>query len=487
MGRRILLVDGDAAFTSSMAAALAAAGHAVETAPDGARALESGLSGKPDVVVTNYHLPVFSGERLRSFLRSNPTTFHIPFVFLLDQDRAADASLAGLGRDTVLVKPLQADHLLHRVEEACSAPRVEAKPSRSSETGVEGNLSDVSLTDLVQIFALNRRTGILAVTHSEEGKVFFRDGGVVSCQVGEVRGEKAFFRLLQWKEGAFRYTPTPVTVSRDISRSPDALLMEGLRQLDEWEALRGKLPRPDQRLALAKDPDTLPRDLRPVTQEVLLLLEFYDRMDDLVNKCSYSDYEIVKTVVGLIQKGIVEVASGSHEAPRPAGPLLAPEQAVRIASALPRDELSPVGYETGRILLLADPPELVRPFLARTGELPEFHLSRDNFSNQEVLASSFGAVGRLDISENAHLLLFLLPCRADYSPVWRPFTEGALGAIILRQPGEEGPGPRLAREILAGRLRLPLLTVETSPAREASPAQALVAFFQLLLPPGAAA
>jgi CheY-like chemotaxis protein len=482
MARKILLVDSDAGFLQTTTDVLARSAFTVETASDGARALEAALAGKPDLVITNYHLPIFSGERLRSFLRNNPTTFHIPFIFLVDEERARDASLASLGKDGVLVKPVGREELLRRIGEAFGADKIERRSVQRGESGVEGNLKDVSLVDLTQIFSLNRRTGILAVSRGgTEGQVYFRNGEVVSCQLGSARGEKAFFRMLHWKDGSFRYSPNDYTVSRDISRSSDALLMEGLRQLDEWAGLAGKMPSDGSLLTLAKNPDDLPNELRPVTQEVLLLLEFYNRVGEIVDKCSYTDYEICRTIIALIQKGIIEVATGPGSPGRPGGPLLSTETAVQVCALLGRDERSQLGYGTGRVLVFADPPELVRDFLARASEIPEFSLSRDNFSNQEVLAFSFGTLGNLVIGETAQIALFLLPCRKDALPAWKPFSEGAMGAILLTRDGAEGESATLARRFVAGGLGLPMLTAAAGPDGMFHPSDVLSRFFALLL------
>ena len=55
-------------------------------------------------------------------------------------------------------------------------------------------------------------------------------------------GEKALFRLLTWKSGSFKFLPSKVNVPHKINRSADNLIMEGLRQFDEWELLKDKFP-----------------------------------------------------------------------------------------------------------------------------------------------------------------------------------------------------------------------------------------------------
>ena len=157
--KKILLVDADEKLLGKLGKRLGKAGFDVKTASEGSGALESALLDKPDLVITNYHLPVFDGERLRAFIKHNPTTTHIPFIFLIDTDRSQDEALASAGGDSVLIKPFRWQEIRDRIGELLDRAREEIpKPSGS---GVEGSLKEVSLVDLLQIFGLNRRTGTL--------------------------------------------------------------------------------------------------------------------------------------------------------------------------------------------------------------------------------------------------------------------------------------------------------------------------------------
>ena len=74
---------------------------------------------------------------------------------------------------------------------------------------------------------------------------------------------------------------------------------------------------------------------------------------------------------------------------------------------------------------------MITLFISSISEDAEFKLSRDNFSNQEIINSSFGAMGNLEVSENTYLQVFLLPSSKQYLPLWRAFSEGAVGAFFL--------------------------------------------------------
>ncbi|MFV1957466.1 MAG: DUF4388 domain-containing protein, partial [bacterium] len=433
MSKRILLADENKTFRRKLGKRLAKAQYTVETTSDGASALEAVLTNKPDLVITNYHLPMFKGERLRAFIRNNPTTFHIPFIFLVNPEREKDFTLASIGPDVCLYKPFRWEEISRRIEEAFNPSLAQKDRLEEKGAGVEGHLEDVNLVDLLQIFSLNRRTGILTITNGDgpEGIIHLKEGDVVSTILGLIVGEKALYRILRWQVGTFKYRPEKFTVARNISRSIDALLMEGMRQLDEWKTLQSKMPPASAHLKLKKGKSELPKNLRPVTREVILLLEFYETVDQIIDKCNFTDYEICKALLGLIQKDIVEVLLDEEEVPREKIPLVSLDQALKIRKILSSSITDFQGTEWGKILLFSPTTDLIKEFTASANYLSEFTLARDNFSNQEIISASFGNLGSLSISEKTKLKLFALPSREEAYPLLKPFSEGSAGAIFL--------------------------------------------------------
>jgi hypothetical protein len=58
----------------------------------------------------------------------------------------------------------------------------------------------------------------------------------VSGAATALRGEDAFYRMLTLVEGDFRVDPSYKPSTRSIQASPEALLLEGMRRLDEQSA-----------------------------------------------------------------------------------------------------------------------------------------------------------------------------------------------------------------------------------------------------------
>jgi hypothetical protein len=102
---------------------------------------------------------------------------------------------------------------------------------------------------MIQILWQGRKTCALRITGgASTGEIDFSDGQVVDARWDTfvrdgasphapsqtLRGEDAFYKMLTLREGDFRLDPAykpPAT--RSIVASPEALLLEGMRRLDE--------------------------------------------------------------------------------------------------------------------------------------------------------------------------------------------------------------------------------------------------------------
>lgn len=99
---------------------------------------------------------------------------------------------------------------------------------------VEGDLKNISLTGLVQIVCLERKTGeLLLIRRGQEGAIFFEKGEIVHAKLDNVIGEEALFNMLSWTDGNFRITDKVTVIAKTISINWNYLLMEGMRRIDE--------------------------------------------------------------------------------------------------------------------------------------------------------------------------------------------------------------------------------------------------------------
>ncbi len=91
-----------------------------------------------------------------------------------------------------------------------------------------------SLADLLRLLSHKVGTGLLEIQNhrSVKGKIFADAGQVIHSELGEVRGEKALYRLFRWSEASFEVLeyPEPTRVPRSIELPTDALVAEAVNK-----------------------------------------------------------------------------------------------------------------------------------------------------------------------------------------------------------------------------------------------------------------
>jgi CheY-like chemotaxis protein len=119
--RTILVADDESHILHVVSLKLKNAGYRVITARDGQEALEMAQQEKPDLLITDYHMPQLSGIELCRKLKQDPATTHIPAIMLTARGYSlepADTEQSGILR--MLSKPFSPRHLLATVEEVLS-------------------------------------------------------------------------------------------------------------------------------------------------------------------------------------------------------------------------------------------------------------------------------------------------------------------------------------------------------------------------------
>jgi two-component system response regulator MprA len=125
IGAHVLLVDDERAIRESLARALQLDGYRVTQAADGAKALDSIRSDRPDAAIVDVMMPNVDGLTLVRVLRAERN--RLPVLMLTARTETSDR-VAGLdaGADDYLAKPFDLPELLARIRALLrrSAPEV---------------------------------------------------------------------------------------------------------------------------------------------------------------------------------------------------------------------------------------------------------------------------------------------------------------------------------------------------------------------------
>lgn len=423
-------------------------GLEVHLCTDGVQALELSLSLFPDMMVLDTEIPLLPSTRLVQILLSNPRTEKIAFFYIGREGEEVDGFRRH--KDNFLPRPFNAEQLLSAILAHCSRLERTEQVGRQ-EKDIRGNLNQISVTDLVQVLGVNRKEGVLTLSNSSgRSTIFMRDGCVINARAGRTDGEKAFYRLLAWDEGDFWFSPGAVDVEVRITTTVDHLIIEGLRQLDEMNAQRASFPRVDACLELKAPRDRLPRGLRPTTQEILILAEYYPLVQDILDHCPRPDFEVLQVLKVLLDKGLLEESKADPGTEISRIPLLTSDEIIVIKDHLGERDLL-LDEASAKLVLLAAEANDIRKFVQVLQGIAEFEPSHDFLLGEDNLG--LGDIGHLTITETFSLRLFALPATAETAPLWTPFCRRLFGVIILSDSQEL----QAAAEFFKFRSRVPVV------------------------------
>src|SRR3979490_1117254 len=97
-----------------------------------------------------------------------------------------------------------------------------------------GELSDLSLAELIELFCNQRKTGRLKVIYSVgPGYFYHQAGSVVHAKIGVLRGIEAVYFALTLPNASFTFSPAFDAPEQTINQPWTSVVLEGLRRMDE--------------------------------------------------------------------------------------------------------------------------------------------------------------------------------------------------------------------------------------------------------------
>jgi tetratricopeptide (TPR) repeat protein len=229
---------------------------------------------------------------------------------------------------------------------------------------IKGSLREASLPDVLQLLSMGKKTGCLSVTHRNNfGYIYFDKGkisyasivnrrdrigdmlvkaGTITMEqlqsaidaqgkhrdkrVGDllvelghitrerlhehvrVQIEEAVYLLFTWNEGTFNFEADVRPERQDllVSISPESLLLEGARRVDEWSMIEKKIPSFDA--VFDADWRKLAATDLPLTAEQQAVLQHLDGRRDItqiIERSGLVEFDVGKALYGLLTAGLI--------------------------------------------------------------------------------------------------------------------------------------------------------------------------------------
>ncbi len=139
------------------------------------------------------------------------------------------------------------------------------------------------------------------------GLIFLRRGLVSKEVLTEtIKGQitESIVQVFAWSEGSYEFIPHAITLDSELPIAIDTqhLLMDGLRTVDEWSQIEGKLEL-DTVFKLVSEPE--PGQLDETEKALLSLVDGESDVSTLINVSPSGDFDTSKALISLEEKGII--------------------------------------------------------------------------------------------------------------------------------------------------------------------------------------
>jgi len=213
---------------------------------------------------------------------------------------------------TSIIKLISVDGAEEVTEEAARQKLEQTGQRRSNVSAagkpMSGSIEEIPLPDLLQLLSTSKKSGVLSVRSDEGlGRIYLRKGQLYFATIDDnydLSPRKAMFRVLTWVAGTFELEPPDEkNVLDELKESTEALLMEGMRQLDEYHRIEPELPGRTDPLSLSVPLDPALKDLDPNELDLLQLTINQGSLQGVLDRSPKSDFETAEKLLGLIKRG----------------------------------------------------------------------------------------------------------------------------------------------------------------------------------------
>jgi pSer/pThr/pTyr-binding forkhead associated (FHA) protein len=264
-------------------------------------------------MVSRKHAKILTDERVVSIqdLGSTNGTFvngeKIRKVELKDGDRI----LIGTSIIKLVALDGNSDHTMSETE---ARNKMQSTANRRPPAkSMSGSIEEIPLPDLLQLLSTSRKSGVVALRSDwGTGRIYLRKGQIYFATIDEsfdVGPRKAMYRMLTWSQGFFELEPPDErAVLEEIQDSTEALLMEGMRQLDEFRALSPKLPQLSAKVAVPRPLMPRLRELKPEELDIFQGAMAGDSVQGLLDGSRQTDLQAAQSLLSLLERGYVVTA-----------------------------------------------------------------------------------------------------------------------------------------------------------------------------------
>ncbi len=313
MNRRlILIIDKDPNNQKVLQNNFIESGYEVEVANNNNEALKL-LQLKPfDAVISELSGPGIDGFNLLETTQKASLNVNIPVVFLTQKNDIWNrVKSLKLGAKDYIVKPIHVKELIARLNMLLF--RIERKSAEENiiKKKFTGKLKDISLFDLIKVFGLEKKTGVLSLLNENgfTGQIFFEIGNIINAGTLAFKGEDAVYKMMTWDRGRFSMHFCEIDVIDEIKVSNLAILLQGAMRMEKRDEILKQLPSLEAVITTTSNfkKITSKQDLAGNLQYFLELFDGKRTLKQIINDSQEDEITTLKRILQLNQLGFLNI------------------------------------------------------------------------------------------------------------------------------------------------------------------------------------
>jgi pSer/pThr/pTyr-binding forkhead associated (FHA) protein len=216
---------------------------------------------------------------------------------------------------TSIIKVVAVEGSVANQSEAEARRKLEAGAQQRQATQgrpMSGVIEEIPLPDLLQLLSTSRKSGVLTTNNGVSiGKIYLRKGQIYFATINDdfsISPQKAIYRMLTWLTGTFELEPSvDLQVMEEMQESTEGLLMEGVRQLDEFRNMQKNLPPLGSPLAVPTPLAGKLRELSPSELDTFQLVLDHGQLQKVLDHFPGTDLDAAQNVINLMKREFVVV------------------------------------------------------------------------------------------------------------------------------------------------------------------------------------
>ncbi|OGL42732.1 MAG: hypothetical protein A2W05_09870 [Candidatus Schekmanbacteria bacterium RBG_16_38_10] len=466
--KKVLILGDKRKYSISLERVLSDSDFSVDFLPNSEESKDIILKEIPDLMIVD--LDEIGPEEfiLCEKLRSQPLSYKIPFIFLTPKDIYGDSVPKFVtATDQFILKPFNLYMTLFLANKTLSSLQKSDILSSSNEKTINGDLAQISLTDLIQIFSMNKKSGLLTITYqSKTANIYFHKGSIVFSSIGKIEGQKAIFRLIGLKNGNFEFSPGKLLNKINMSINTDELLLEGMHQIDVIENIKESFPPLESVITINRESDISKLKSSKVLVDIINLCHKKTTIREVIDNSPFCDLDVYEGLRVLFTNGIIQLSNGDEKKEdENIDPLVEKEEFLDLRKYFKRIHWAEHETLTSKLLIISADDNLEKEFIKTIEDgFKSFSAERKFYS----IEGKFREIGSFRITHEAFLSLFSFSSSVELSPLWELVSLNRIGTIALIDSKNLNSFEYLkeAAEFLSTENSYPLVCAFTDPTPE---------------------